>query len=462
MIFNDTIVALATAPGKGAIHIIRISGKDSITIADRIFRGKSSVSRMPSGNVRYGKIIEPETSEIIDQVLITVFRSPNSYTGLDTIEISCHGGPLNAALIIELILKYGARYAEPGEFTKLAFLNGKMDLTQVEAVADIIYSKTRLAHRSSVLQINGSLSEELKQMKNSLIHIASLLELDLDFGEEQLFNIDHRQIETAIHNIIVRTEKLIASYQHGHLLRDGAKITITGKPNVGKSSLLNALLQKERAIVSEIPGTTRDYLEESIDIGGIPFILTDTAGIRSGDNPIEKRGIEIARKQIHDGDLVLFVMDASSPLESDDIETFRIISEAHGMAAQEKMIVVKNKIDLGVRLKEDFVEKNNFVSVSLSIKNGQGIELLKETIKNKFIQKNEFDSVIITNIRHKILLEKCNENLNHALESLRQKLSFEFIAMDVRHAVDSIKEMTGEITREDILNNIFMNFCVGK
>ena len=462
MLFEETIVALSTPPGRGAISIIRITGTKSIEIAGRIFIGKQRLIEAKSHTVHFGKIIDSDSRETIDTSLVSVLKSPNSYTGLDTVEFNCHGGRINTEMIIELLLKNGARLAEPGEFTKLAFLNGKIDLTQVEAVTDIIYSKTRRAHRSSVSQYLGGLSNRLKEIKTRLLNIASLIELDVDFADEQLLDINRNNLIGEIQISIESIKSLLSTYNHGHLLRDGAKIAITGKPNVGKSSLMNSLLNKNRAIVSEIPGTTRDYLEESIDINGIPFSLIDTAGLRCTENPVEKTGIDKTREQIETSDLVLLLVDASNQLDQDDKKALEIISEYHKTDIEKKIIIVKNKIDI-----QKVIEDNHFASlgceeVSISADKMIGLDELKDLIQKLFSDNISPDSPHISNIRQKISLEKCIVSLEHSLSGLKNELSFEFIALDIRNAIDCTSEILGEISNDDILNNIFKNFCIGK
>ncbi len=462
MLFNDTIVAVSTPPGMGAISIIRITGNDSFKIAEKMFSGKSKLSSAQTHTIHFGKIVDPDKNEIIDTVLISVFRSPKSYTGYDIVEINCHGGYINNELILELIIKNGARFAEPGEFTKLAFLNGKIDLTQVEAVADIINSKTRKAQRSSIAQLLGGLSKEILQLKKQLINTASLLELDIDFADEHLLTIETKKIINDIQIATKSIGKLLSTYQQGHLLREGAKISIIGKPNVGKSSLLNALLKKNRAIVSEIPGTTRDYLEEVIDINGIPFTFIDTAGLRHTENLIEQTGINSTKDQIRISDLVLLMLDASNPLDENDQKVFDIVNEYHKTDTDKKIIIIKNKTDIGNVVEENYFEFLNCQEVSISAKKLTGLEDLKETIQNTFNTIVSDDFIMISNLRQKESLQKSLDYLNHAVDGLNNNMSFEFVSLDIRGAINGMSEFLGEVTNEDILNNIFEHFCIGK
>ncbi len=462
MLFEETIVALSTPPGRGAISIIRITGIKSIEIADRIFIGKQRLIEAKSHTVHFGKIIDSDCHETIDTVLVSVLKTPNSYTGFDTVEINCHGGSINTEMIIEVILKNGARLAEPGELTKLAFLNGKIDLTQVEAVADIIHSKTRRAHRSSVSQYLGGLSNHIKEIKTRLLNIASLIEMDVDFADEQLLDINRSNLIGEIQISIESIKSLLSTYTHGHLLRDGAKIAITGKPNVGKSSLMNSLLNKNRAIVSEIPGTTRDYLEESIDINGIPFNLIDTAGLRCTENPVEKTGIDKTKEQIETADLVLLMVDASNQLDQNDNKAIEIISEYHKTEIEKKIIIVKNKIDIQNVIEDNFFTTLGCEEVSISAEKMIGLDELKDLIQKLFSDNVSPDSPHISNIRQKVSLENCVASLEHSLNGLNNDISFEFIALDIRNALDCTREILGEISNDDILNNIFKNFCIGK
>ncbi len=462
MIFNETIVAISTPPGRGAIAIIRLTGNRAIQITDSIFSGKVKLNEVKTRTIHFGKIINPDNGETIDHVLVSIFRAPNSYTGSDVVEINCHGGYINTEMILNLIVNNGARIAGPGEFTKLAYLNGKIDLTQVEAIADIIHAKTHKAHRTFISQYSGVLSEELNHIKNHLINTASLIELDIDFADEQLLQIDNEKIIGEINEAYTSVHNLLLTYQNAHLIRDGAKICIVGKPNVGKSSLMNILLQKNRAIVSEFPGTTRDYLEESIEINGIPFSIIDTAGLRHTENPVEQTGIIAAKDQIRESDLVLFVIDASQPADDNDQKVFATIQEFHQIDLEKKIIIVKNKSDIGNVIKENFFRNLDCKEVLLSAKNMTGLEDLKDTIKDLFRINYPYDAPIVSNIRHKIALESCLLHLDHAKESFHQNISFEYISLDIRNAIDSLKEILGEITSEDILKNIFSNFCIGK
>lgn len=460
-ILNETIAAISTPPGTGAIGIVRITGRDALAITEKIFKGAKKVSEISTHTVEFGKIINPQNNEIIDVVLVNVMHSPRTYTGFDTVEINCHGGVMTTKRILELALQNGARMAEPGEFTKLAFLNGKIDLSQVEAVADLIHAKTETARRSSLNQFLGNLSSEVKSLRGDLLQLCTLLELDVDFGEEHLIHIDTEIINQKIETIIKRIHELLSTYNVGHLLRDGAKVAIVGKPNVGKSSLLNALLKKERAIVSETPGTTRDFIEESIDINGIPFTFVDTAGLRHSEDRIEKMGMNNTIDLMQSSDLVLMMIDRSKPLDDDDKKILKIILDYHRDNPAKKMIIVQNKTDLGDS-SETHPRLDEFTSVRISVKTRYGLDTLKDTISRHFEFHISPESPVITKLRHKISLEKSLEFLNSAQRSLNQRISYEYLSFDIRNAISSLNEIIGTITSEDILKSIFSSFCIGK
>ena len=448
---DDTITAISTPIGIGGVSVIRLSGKDSITIARRIF--SDSFSKAASHTVHYQTLVDPKTQEKIDSVVVTVFKEPSSYTGLDTIEISCHGGILNSKKILEILIEQGARLAEPGEFTKLAFLNGKIDLAQVEGIADLIHAKTEAARRSSAAQFMGNLSNEIKLLRSELISLCSLLEIDLDFAEENLLDVDRNSVVVKISTVEDRIEALLKTYNFGHVLREGARISIVGKPNVGKSSLLNVLLGRNRAIVSETPGTTRDFIEESIDINGIPFSIVDTAGIRHSKDDIENLGMGFSYELLNNSDLIIVLLDSSSSRDEQDRKVIELVKrvKAH-------VLFVANKADL--KNQHDFLLENKPTYVSA--KTGFGINELKDEIYAVFSSTASYDSPVISRLRHKVALEKSLESLSLAKKTIEQKYSFEFAAVDVKNAISHLGEIVGEITNDDVLNNIFANFCIGK
>lgn len=446
---QDTIIALATPAGISAVAVVRISGKDSISIADSFFSGKARLEESQTHTIHYGKIqLENET---IDDVLAFIFRSPNSYTGEDSIEISTHGNPLIVQKIIEVAVKKGARIAEPGEFTKRAFLNGRIDLSQAEAVADIINSRTEASLRGARNQLDGLLSGKVNSLKESLVEIASLLELELDFAEEGLEFISLKEIKGKIENIISEIDQLLKTYSFGKVLRDGVQVAIAGRPNVGKSSLLNYLLKDARAIVSNIPGTTRDIIKDEFYFNGILFHLYDTAGIRFTHDVIEKEGVDRSKNAVANADIVLLVEDVTEEV------TEELYTELELLTGKERIIRILNKIDL---IKPEI--KNG--EIGISALKGSGIDDLLLEMYKKAIGTTTFSehSIIVSNIRHFNSLQKAKDSLTKSVDSLIASLSNEFISFEIRNGVAALSEIIGEVTSDDILNNIFSKFCIGK
>lgn len=461
---DDAIAAIATPIGVGGISVIRVSGKDSFGIADRGFRGRVELSLAPSHTAHFGKFVDAH-EEVIDEVVATIFRSPNSYTSDDTVEISCHGGVFVTRKILELLLEYGARMAQPGEFTKRAFLNGKIDLTQAEAIADLIHSGSEISRKTSLQQLEGRLSLKINELREILIRMCGLLELELDFSEEGLEFVDKFNIIKELDILNQYLQTLIESYVIGKIYREGVKVVLAGKPNVGKSSLLNLLLNENRAIVTEVPGTTRDVIEENITLGGILFRLVDTAGIRDSKDLVEKEGIRRSESQVEDADIVLFIVDPEQGYDTSD----KAILSALGKDAGRKrgLIVVENKIDLGIPINSTDISylTNNYKYVRVSAKTGEGLnelrkQLVEMTLKGSYSLSDR--SVIITNSRHKQSLSLAVESLRLALAGLEENRSNDLIAIDLRGALAHLGEITGAITTEDVLNGIFSKFCIGK
>lgn len=446
---EDTIVALATPPGIGAISIIRISGPDSIPAADKIFNGKKPLKDSPSHTIHYGKIFDKD--RLIDDVLISVFHTPNSYTGEDSIEISTHGSPLIVQKIISLIVENDVRLAEPGEFTKRAFLNGRIDLAQAEAVADIINSSTEASLRGARNQLDGLLSQKVDQLRELLINTSSLIELELDFAEEDLEFMSLKEILKNINIIQEEIDRLLSSYSFGRIIRDGVNVALVGKPNVGKSSLLNYLLKEARAIVSEIPGTTRDIIREELTIDGILFRLFDTAGIRKSIDVIEVEGVNRSRAAVQNADIVLFLNDATVGFSDD------LYSDLLQLTSSDKILSVVNKIDITDYSPEKF-------DAGISAKTGKGIDQLFGKLKERAIGTHSYSekSAVVSNLRHFNSLKKARFHLEGAKKSIDGKLTGEFIAVDLRNAESSLGEIIGKVTSDDILNNIFSKFCIGK
>lgn len=447
---DDTIVALATPTGVGAISVIRVSGPDSISAVDNIFVGKHKLSSSLTHTIHYGKVYS-ENKELIDDVLVSIFKKPNSYTGEESVEISTHGSSLITQKIIQTLLKQNIRLAESGEFTKRAFLNGRIDLAQAEAVADLINSRTEASFRGARNQLDGLLSNKVEDLRNKLVTASSLIELELDFAEEGLEFVSKNEIIKLIDEIIFEIDQLLETYNFGKVLRDGVNVAIVGKPNVGKSSLLNYILKESRAIVSHIPGTTRDVIREEVSIDGILFRLFDTAGIRNSYDEIEKEGISRSQQAVKNADIVVFLNDAT---ESFSIDLYNQLLE---LTSKDRILIVLNKVDLNPG--ESF---NGDIKVSA--KTGIGISDLFNLMKDKAIGSNNYTekSAIISSIRHYGALQKALEQLKNAKRSVENKMSGEFISTDLRSAEDFLCEIIGIVSSDEILNNIFSKFCIGK
>jgi tRNA modification GTPase len=455
---NDTIAAIATPLGEGGISVIRLSGTKAVEVADRIFRGRSLLQGVPSHSIHHGRIVHP-VEGIVDDVLVSVFKKPQSYTGEDVVEISCHGSYYVANKILETVIGLDARLADPGEFTQRAFLNGKMDLMQAEAVADLIHSKTALAHRASIEQLNGALSGSILALRQKLIDLCSLLELELDFAEEGIELADHDRVESSFDAAITDIKELINSYSYGRIIRDGVKVVLAGGPNVGKSSLLNVLLKENRAIVSDIPGTTRDVIEEAILIDGIVFRLVDTAGLRNTADLVEQEGVRRSRNQIYGADLILLLVDSSNVTTADGHDVVADVLRRYG----DKVLLVINKVDI---IHPSF-EMGSFESseqISISCISSQGIDVLKRKMMQRIISECDptSSSLRIQSERHRDLLKKTMNSVLAAKTTLQGKLSGEFIAVDLHAALNYLGEIIGITTPDDVLNNIFSRFCIGK
>jgi tRNA modification GTPase len=445
---EDTIAAVITPSGTGAVSVIRISGNETFAITDSIFKGKSLISEAKSHTIHYGKI--QKESEEIDDVLVSVFRSPNSYTGEDVVEISFHGSPYISRRIMEFLLAEGARNAEPGEFTKRAFLNNKIDLAQAEAVADLIASRTETSHKGARNQLDGLLSSKVEKLREELMNLASFVEIELDFAEEDIEFVQKDQLLKRIKNINEEIENLLKSYNFGRVLKDGVNVALVGAPNVGKSSLMNYILKESRAIVSKIPGTTRDVIREEVSINGVLFKLFDTAGIRVSEDEIEKEGVLRSKEAVKNADLILFIGDTELGFSSE------IQSELDSINGK-NVIKVLNKIDLQNKVSE-------ISDVQISALTGKGInELFDKMISSVFCTETYSEQdIVISNTRHHICLKNTKSALDEAFQSVEKKMSGEFIATDIRSAIDQLSEIVGKISSEDVLNNIFSKFCIGK
>ena len=455
----DTICGIATPLGEGGISIIRVSGSDSLKIINKIFKGKnaSDILDMKSYTMRYGHICDINSKFEIDEVIISYMKGPRSFTAEDVVEVNCHGGVVSTGRVLEEIIKAGARIAEPGEFTKRAFLNGRIDLSQAEAVMDIIRAKTDLSMKSAVMQSNGALSKEIGKLREYMLNTLALIEYSVDFTEDDEEPDEtipirvQEQLTIAIKDI----NKLLEGANEGRIIRDGLKLAIIGKPNVGKSSLLNCLLKEKRAIVTDIPGTTRDIIEEFISLDGIPVKITDTAGIRETEDEVEKIGVERSREKIDEADLIVLMLDSSRPLESEDREIIDKVKD-------KKYVVLMNKNDLEKKISdEDIKDLKNVIYISA--KTGFGIDELKEKVKELFFNGEvDSESMIISNNRHKQALYRALENCQEALDRVKSNEYLDLISIYVTSALKALGEITGSELEEDLINKIFSEFCVGK
>ncbi|MCD4795030.1 MAG: tRNA uridine-5-carboxymethylaminomethyl(34) synthesis GTPase MnmE [Bacteroidales bacterium] len=456
---DDTIAAIASSPGSGAIAIIRLSGSRAIEITDQIFYPKNKKKKIidqDAYTVHYGLI--KDQKEIIDEVLVSVFRAPRSYTGEDSIEISCHGSLYIQQRILNLLIKTGARTASPGEFTQRAFLNGKLDLSQAEAVADLIASESAAAHKVAFQQMRGGFTSDLKDLRSQLLFFISLIELELDFSEEDVEFADRAKLQSLILTIKEKISELLNSFELGNVIKKGIPVAIVGEPNVGKSTLLNVLLNEDKAIVSEIAGTTRDAVEDVISLSGILFRFIDTAGLRKTDDAVESLGIERTIQKIENAEIVLFMIDAK------DKQACEKVFEIKERAKDKKLILVVNKIDKSESIfNEKISDCKNFEIVQISAKHKQNINVLTETLlKTVHYSPACKSDTIITNTRHFELLQKAYEATLRVDQVLTAGISGDFLAQDIREILNFIGEITGEFTTDEVLGNIFDNFCIGK
>ncbi len=456
---NDTIVALATPPGQGALAIIRLSGQKSFPVVDEIFIG-ANLAKSESHTIHFGHI-EKDDGEVIDELLVFLFKGPNSYTGEDVIEISCHGSPYIIQEILGLVVSKGIRLAKPGEFTMRAFLNGKMDLSQAEAVADLIASTGKGAHDLALRQMRGGFSNRINHLRERLIHFASMIELELDFAEEDVEFANRGELKGLIQEILKVIEELLQSFRLGNAIKKGVSTVIAGRPNAGKSTLLNRMLREERAIVSDIAGTTRDTIEEILNINGVEFRLVDTAGIREATDQIESLGVEKTMEKVTTSSLLLYVFDVVNTSSAEVKEDL-----AKLVTNDRPYLVVANKMDLNPYVKADDFTNDLLppgIFIPVSAINDMNVEYLKKRLYEVVIGSSiNQESVVVTNIRHVEALSKTKDNLHQALQGLDSGVSSDFVAMDIRQAIHYLGEITGEISSDDLLDNIFRNFCIGK
>lgn len=467
MIENPTIAAIATPAGLGAIAVLRLSGPEAISLADKVFRSPSSkklVAQKPN-TIHFGKLVNGD--EMIDEVLVSIFKAPHSFTGEDTVEISCHGSIYIQQRILETLIRAGATLAQPGEFTQRAFLNGKFDLSQAEAVADLIASTSKASHRLAMNQMRGGFSKEIEQLREQLLNFTSLIELELDFSEEDVEFADRTSLRKLIVTIINHVGGLAKTFSLGNAVKSGIPVAIVGNPNVGKSTLLNAMLNEDKAIVSDIAGTTRDVIEDTFTIGGIDFRFIDTAGIRHTHDTIESLGIERTYQKITQATIVLLLIDPKEDIERIDHSVADVYQR---VTDEQHLLVVFNKIDgmephalsaLQARLKERYADGVDIVSISA--KHHQNLDELNRLLVDKAgLEQMSESSVIVTNMRHYEALVMTNEALQRALEGVDTGISGDFLSQDIREAIFYLGQITGTISTDDILGNIFSKFCIGK
>jgi len=457
MINQETIVALATPNGLGAISVIRISGLNAISITEKLFKpkGNKKLSNQKSHTVHLGHLIR--NGHELDEVLVTLFKGPHSYTGENTIEISCHGSTYIQQEIIDLFIENGIRVANPGEFTLRAFINGKMDLNQAEAVADLIASENEGSHKLAMEQMKNGFSNDLKKLRAELLHFSSMIELELDFSQEDVEFAERSEFKKLTIKIQYELEKLIDSFKSGNVLKNGISVAIAGKPNAGKSSLLNTLLNEDKAIVSDIPGTTRDSIEDSLVIDGINFRFTDTAGLRETKDVIESKGIEKTKEKINSARILIYLFD------SNDTSFKEINSDLESFKREDlSILLVRNKVDLKNTNQILINELEKFEIIEISANNADSVNLLKKRLINEINILNPYTDTVISNSRHYEALMNALKAIEEVNIGLKNDISGDLLSVDIRKSIEHLAEITGEITNDDVLGNIFANFCIGK
>lgn len=461
MYIDDTIAAIATPPGIGGVGIIRVSGKDSFAIVNTLFKSAGTVplGERPNRTIQYGTIVDPGSNKTIDEVLLLLMHGPHSYTAEDVVEIQCHGGIVPVRQILKLLVNQGVRMAEAGEFTKRAFMNGRIDLTQAEAIIDIIEAKTEDSLSLAVAQLDGTVSKFVSDVREQLIAMIAHLEVTIDYPEEDIEDVTSQEVREQLEPILTHMDELLATANSGRLIRDGIMTVIVGRPNAGKSSLMNALLRENRAIVTDIPGTTRDSIEEFMTIEGISLRLIDTAGIRDTDDTVEALGVERARQYIDKADIVLCVIDASTPLTD---EERHILVSVSGL----NTIVLLNKSDMGLAVSsESIASMGTFTAIeTISAKDGEGTAVLSKWVKELVYggQVKQTNDAMISNVRHISLMEQAKGQIEQAITSIDASMPVDFIATDLRSAWELLGDITGDSIRESMVDELFSRFCLGK
>lgn len=455
---QDTIAAIATPPGEGGVAIVRVSGIDAERVATRIFtRARDKIGKLRSHMLYQGSIRDPQTDSVVDEVLLTIMRQPRSYTGEDVVEVHCHGGAFLSRQILGLILAQGARQAEAGEFTKRAFLNGKLDLAQAEAVLDLIRARTVKGAELALSQASGALSKHVAELREALLDILVQVEAAIDFPDEDIELLQRPKLVEKISGLADKITAISATYEWGRLFREGAEVCICGRPNVGKSSLLNALLGEARVIVTPIPGTTRDVIEESINLDGLPVVIWDTAGIRETGDQVEQLGVQLARQYLEKADAAIVVFDGSEKLTAGDLAVLESVRD-------KKRLVVINKNDLPMAFSVDEIQCQDGAAelVLVSAKSGDGIDLLKSTLRSSLLNYQAEPVVAVTNIRHRSDLMRSADSLEQAASTLGSGLPPELVAVNLNEAREALEEIIGIVNNDDILERVFKNFCIGK
>ncbi|NOV02767.1 tRNA uridine-5-carboxymethylaminomethyl(34) synthesis GTPase MnmE [Paenibacillus planticolens] len=456
---NDTIAAISTPLGEGGIAVIRVSGDDAVPLVERVFRSKTKLSDAATHTVHYGFIVEPASAEKVEEVLVTLMKAPRSFTMEDVVEVSCHGGIVSVKKVLDLLLQQGIRLAEPGEFTKRAFLNGRIDLTQAEAVIDLIRAKSDRAFKVALKQVEGNLSKQIKHLRYVLVELMAHVEVNIDYPEHDVEEMTNAFIKSKCDAVMVEIDRLLVTAEQGKILREGIETAIVGRPNVGKSSLLNELAQENRAIVTDIPGTTRDVIEEFVNIGGIPLKLLDTAGIRETTDIVEQIGVERSKTALAEADLILLVLNSNEELQLDEIALMKQL-------ADKQTIVILNKTDLSRRLDVEqvlsYFPQERIVELSL-IEN-KGIDRLEKAIAAIFFEGKleSSDLTYVSNVRHISLLKQAKRSLEDALDANEQYVPIDMIQIDIRAAWEQLGEIIGDSVGESLIDQIFTQFCLGK